>query len=313
MKVLVSPSSFGKIDPEPLNILSNNNFKVIINPYNRKLSEEEVITLGNGCVGIIAGVEPLTAKVMEQLLNLKCISRVGVGTDNIDLENAKRKGIAVLNTPDGPTRAVAEFTLAMSLALLRKIPLADSKMKKKIWQKETGNLLLNKRIGVIGLGRIGKLVAEIFCTLGNSVIGFDINPDIEWAKKSGVLMTGLDNLLKQADIITLHIFGNSDKRPVINYAEFEKCKNGAFFINMARGDVVNEEALYKNLISKKLKGAAVDVFSREPYDGPLCELENVILTPHLGSYAEEGKLKMEIDAVNNFINHYYENKGIYEN
>src|SRR5438132_14141527 len=128
MKILTSPSSFGEVGPEPLTILNQNKFEIINNPFGRKLTEAEVIDLAKDCIGIIAGVEPLTASVMDALPNLKCISRVGVGMDNVDLEYAKQKGITVLNTPDGPTRAVAELTVAMTMSLLRRIPQAHSNL-----------------------------------------------------------------------------------------------------------------------------------------------------------------------------------------
>lgn len=300
-KVLTSPSSIGQVGPEPFELLKENGYEVINNPFGRKLTEDEVINLGKECVGIIAGVEPLTARVLDSLPNLRCISRVGVGMDSVDLKHAQRLGVGVLNTPDGPTRAVAELTLTLALSLLRKISQADSNLKKGIWKKEVGNLILDKRIGVIGLGRIGRNVAELFRGIGNPVIGYDIQPNYEWAKINGVEITTLDSVISNSDILTLHVPGNPDSSEVIGNKEISKMKNGAFLLNLSRGGVVNEEALLDALIKGKLAGAAVDVFSEEPYSGPLCEIENVVLTPHIGSYAKEGKLKMEIDAVNNLI------------
>ena len=250
---------------------------------------------------LLLGVEPLTAKVMEALPGLKCISRVGVGMDNVDLESAKQKGIIVINTPDGPTRSVAELTLAMTFSLLRKIPQANAAIKQKQWKKQTGSLILNKTIGVIGLGRIGRMVAELFRGIGNPVIGYDLIQDEDWASRFNVQLVSFTSLIQQADIITLHIPGSSDKKYIIDEAELQQMKNGAFFINIARGGLVNEDALYNALKTNKLKGAAIDVFSEEPYTGALTELDNVVLTPHIGSYAEEGKLIMEVDAVKNLI------------
>ncbi len=301
-KVLVSPSSFGECGIEPLNLLLENGFEVIKNPYGRKLTEEEVIDIASDCCGIVAGVEPLTPKVMDALNDLKCISRVGVGMDSVDLDYAKEKGITVVNTPDGPTRSVAELTLALTLSMLRRVPQADSAMKNKKWDKQTGNLLHKKTIGVVGLGRIGKMVAEMFTALGNPVIGFDLFPNNEWATKNKVEINSLEDVLKKADILTLHIPGNKDKTNVIGINEISMMKNGSFLVNLARGGVVDEDVLYNALKNGHLAAAAIDVFTKEPYNGPLCELNNVVLTPHLGSYAEEGKLQMEIDAVNNLIN-----------
>lgn len=300
-KILASPSSIGQISSEPFDILQQNGFEVVHNPYGRKLTENEVIELANDCIGIVAGLEPLNRRVIDALPYLKCISRVGVGMDNIDLDYAKLKGIMVINTPDGPTRSVAELTIAMTLSLLKRIPQADADMKNKHWKKRIGNLLHKKRIGIIGLGRIGKMVAEMFRALGNPVIGFDLFSDEDWAKRQGVELGCLEDVIRQAEILSLHIPESSDKKPVIGAYELQSMKEGAFLINIARGGVVDEDALFQSLRSQRVAGAAIDVFSQEPYDGPLCDLDNVILTPHLGSYALEGKLQMEIDAVNNLV------------
>lgn len=300
-KILLSPSSFGRISTSPIDLLTQAGYEVVENPYGRKLTEDEVIELASGCVGIVAGVESLSRYVIDALPDLKCISRVGVGMDNVDLEYAKEKGIIVVNTPDGPTRAVAELTLGMILALLRRIPQADSAMKQRIWQKETGNLLFEKQIGIIGLGRIGRMVAELFRALGNSVMGYDPFPNEEWACHNGIRLSSFEDVLCKADILTLHIPGNKDKSAVITKDCLGKMKNGAFLINLSRGGVVDEDALLNALKSQKLTGASIDVYMSEPYTGQLCDLDNVVLTPHLGSYAKEGKLKMETDASLNLI------------
>lgn len=300
-KVLTSPSSMGQCGSEPFDLLRADGYEIINNPYGRKLTEDEVIDLAKDCVGIIAGVEPLTARVIDALPKLKCISRVGVGMDNVDLEYAKQKGVLVCNTPDGPTRSVAELTLAMTMSLLRRIPQADANLKQHRWKKQIGNLLLDKQIGVIGLGRIGKMVATLFRGLGNPVIGYDPFADETWAKNNGVKLLPFEEVLRYADIVTLHVPGNKNKTPIMGVKEIVKMKDGAFLINIARGGVADEAALYDALKSGKLGGAAIDVFTQEPYEGPLCELDNIIMTPHLGSYAKEGKLQMEVDAVMNFI------------
>jgi len=302
-KILTSPSSFGKIGSEPLDILSKNKYTVINNPYGRRLTEEEVIDLGFDCVGIVAGVEPLTKRVMDALPKLKCISRVGIGMDNVDLVYAKQKGIEVVNTPDGPTRAVAELTVALTFSLLRKIPEADANMKNGIWKKETGNFLHGKTIGIIGLGRIGKMVSEMFINLGNKVIGYDVDVDSSWAENSKIsIQKNLKELIRGSDILTVHIPPNRDNSFAIGKDELNLIKETGFLINASRGGVMDEDFLFDLLSKNKIRGAAIDVFSEEPYYGHLTALKNVILTPHLGSYAAEGKLKMEIDAVNNLLN-----------
>ena len=302
MKVLISPSSFGEISNNPILLLQQNGYSIVQNPYSRKLTEAEVVELGKDCVGIVAGLEPLNSRVIDSLPNLKCISRVGVGMENVDIEYANAKGIKVVNTPEGPTRAVAELTVGMIFSLLRRIPQADANMKKMIWKKETGNLLFGKTIGIVGLGRIGKLVAEMLRSLGNNVIGFDLYPDNMWAEKNQVQLLDFKKVIQQADILTLHVPGSNDKRPIIAKTELEYCKKSLIIINITRGGVIDELALYDALIKGEIKAAAIDVFEEEPYNGPLTTLDNVILTPHIGSYASEGKLQMEIDSVENLIN-----------
>lgn len=299
-KILTSPSSFGQIDSKPFDLLKSKGYEIINNPFGRKLSKEEIVDLAKDCIGIVAGVEFYSRDVIDLLPNLKCISRVGVGMDSIDLKYAKSKNIGLLNTPDGPTRSVAEFTLSMALSLIRKIPIADSNMKNNIWKKVTGNLMLNKTLGVIGLGRIGKKVSELFKAIGLKVIAYDLYPNFKWAKENGVELLNMDEVISNCDILTLHVPGSKNES-LITKKDFLKMKKESFLINVSRGGVVNESDLYYALKNNLISGAAVDVFLKEPYDGNLTKLDNVILTPHIGSYAKEGKLQMEIAAVNNLL------------
>ena len=301
-KILASPSSIGQISSTPLEMLKEVGYEVVVNPFGRKLTEDETILLGKDCIGIVAGVENLNSEVLKNLPNLKCISRVGVGIDNIDISYIKSRNIKLLNTPEGPTRAVAELTLGLTLSLLRKIPIAHSNLKNGVWKKETGNLLFEKKIGVIGLGRIGKSTAELFKSLGNPVYGYDLFPDEVWGAKNGIKLIGFEDIFETCDIVTIHVPGNNNNSPIITRKELSRLNSNSFLINVSRGGVVNEMDLYELLNAKEISGAAIDVFSQEPYSGKLCDLENVILTPHIGSYAKEGKLKMEIDAVQNLIN-----------
>lgn len=302
MKILIAPSSFGEISNQPKKLIEDAGYSIIENPFGRKLTESEVVELAIDCVGIVAGLEPLNSNVIDKLPKLKCISRVGVGMDNVDIEYANSKNIKVLNTPNGPTRSVAELTMGMVFSLLRRIPQADSNMKKQIWKKEAGNLLFEKKIGIVGLGRIGRMVAEMFKALGNPVVGCDIFPDKKWAGQNNVELCELKELLEQSDIITLHVPGSTDKKPIITNKEIEYCKKSSIIVNITRGGVIDELALYDALKCGRIKAAAIDVFEEEPYKGQLTTLDNVILTPHIGSYASEGKLQMEIDSVENLIN-----------
>ena len=302
MKILASPSSIGQIASTPFDLLEKHGYEVVKNPYGRKLTEEETIELAKDCVGIIAGVENLNAKVIDALPNLKCISRVGVGMDSVDIPHAESKGIKILNTPNGPTRAVAELTLGLTMSLLRKIPNAHYDLRNKVWKKQTGNLLFEKKVGILGLGRIGRMTAEMFRALGNQVAGYDLYPNEEWAKEYGVEVLTLKELLTSCDIITIHVPGKKDGSAIITKVELDLLKDDAFLVNVSRGGVIDEDDLYDVLTSGKLSAVALDVFNQEPYAGRLCDVENVVLTPHIGSYAKEGKLKMEVDAAQNLIN-----------
>jgi D-3-phosphoglycerate dehydrogenase len=306
-KVLLSPSSFAKLSSAPLDLLQKNNYEIVENPFGRRLNEDEVLGLLKGCIGLVGGVEPITKKVLEHS-SLKCISRVGVGLDNIDLKTASDLGIGVLNTPDGPTDSVAEFTLGLTLSLLKRIPEAHKNLSNGVWKKETGSLLKGKIVGVIGMGRIGRKVAEMFRGLGNKVVGFDLNEDHDWANKYGVRYETFENVLKESDVLTIHVPYIKEKGEIISSSEFDLMKNGAYLINASRGKVVNEVALKNVLDSGKLAGAAVDVFDEEPYSGVLKKCDNVVLTPHIGSYSKEGKIQMEIDSVQNLINYLNDSK-----
>lgn len=307
MKILTSPSSFGKISKKPFDILTNNGFEFINNPYGRKLTTNETIELAIGCVGIIAGVETYDRSVLDRLPFLKCISRVGVGMDSIDMNYAKTRSINVVNTPYGPTQSVAEFTLALTFSLLKNIPNADHDMKNNVWRKVNGNLIFGKKIGIIGLGKIGKLTAKMFTSLGLDVYAYDLYPDKEWMIENNIKILTFKELLKNSDIVCIHIPGNSNNS-IITRNELSIMKENSILINVSRGGVVDENDLYEFLKYNKIKGAAIDVFSEEPYKGKFSELNNVILTPHIGSYSVEGKVQMEIDATKNLINYFKSNK-----
>jgi D-3-phosphoglycerate dehydrogenase len=295
-RVFISTSSFAEYDTLPLKLLSDAGMNARVNPYKRQLTQDECLSLYKDIDGLIAGTEALTAAVLKSARKLKVISRCGVGMDNVDLEAARRQGIQVFNTPNGPTAAVAELTLGLILALLRHIPRADRDIRAGKWQKRMGNLLQGKKVGIIGFGRIGQKVAELVQALGTQVVYSD--PAVN---KAGYTRLPLDKLLSQSDIVSLHLSGGGKGAPLLSYAELRSMKQGSWLINCARGGIVDEEALSQVLQEDWLSGAAVDVFTQEPYTGPLAKLDNVILTPHIGSYAVEARVEMEVQAVKNLI------------
>lgn len=295
-KIFISTTTFAKYSNEPLKLLENARINYDLNPYSRKLNEYEIkkILKEGDYHGLIAGTEPLTKKVLRSAKSLKVISRVGVGIDNIDLDAARELGIKVFSTPDAPTDAVAELTIGLILNALRRVNLADRNMRKGIWKKEMGSLFKGKTLGIIGFGRIGKKVSEISKNFGVEVIF----SDIQKIETTLARQVPLEELLKFSDIITIHASG---KNTIISKKEIEQIKDGAILINAARGGMIDEEVLYDALVSGKLSYAAIDTFVKEPYKGKLTGLENVILTPHIGSYAKEARIRMEIEAVENLI------------
>jgi len=296
MKISLTTSTFAQYSDEPLAILREAGHEYVLNPYGRKLTEDEAIGMLHGCVGVAAGTEPLTARVMDALPDLKIISRCGVGMDNVDLKAAAKRGIAVLNTPDGPTLAVAELTLGYALALLRKVNQMDRELREGLWKKRMGNTLKGKKLGIIGFGRIGRAVAEVFALLGVEVTFNDPVAESDTYRKLEV-----KDLLAWADMVTFHCSKTGGECSLFTADQLRIMKPGSWVINASRGGIVDENALYEMLKSGHLAGAALDVFEQEPYNGPLTELDNVIITPHIGSYARESRIKMEIDAVRNLI------------
>lgn len=300
---MITTSSFGRADKLPLDTLSERGIKPVLNPYGRTLTADEVTQLLHEIdpEGMIAGTEPLGRDELRGQSRLKVISRVGVGLNNIDLNAARELGIEVYNTPDGPTRPVAELTIALMLDVLRGVSRADAVLRSGGWEKRMGRLLHDKTVGVIGFGRIGTMVSSLVQAFGGIVIAYDVCPDYERAAASDVVMVDLDELLSQADIITLHVAGGNGEGFLIADREISIMKPGAILINTARGNLVDEKALVNALMCNKLGGAALDTFSTEPYAGSLTELPNVVLSPHVGSYAAEARVAMELQAVENVI------------
>jgi D-3-phosphoglycerate dehydrogenase len=299
--ILVTLSTFGEYSRKPVELLEQSGLIYETNPYGRRMKPAEVVNHGGNCRALVAGVETYDAETLGQLPNLRCISRCGTGIDSIDLAEAARRGIAVLNTPDEPTIAVAELTLAMMLALLRQLPKVDALMHEGKWQRVPGNLLHAKTVGIIGLGRIGRRVAEIVQAFGAYVIGAEPFPENDWIAEQGVELVDLRALLARADIVSIHA-GSSGEHPFkLGAKEIARMKPGALLINMARGDLVDDIALDEALASGHLAGAGLDVFPQEPYSGPLCSNPRAILSPHQATLTIETRVAMEVRAVENAI------------
>ena len=246
---------------------------------------------------VIRSATKVTKEIIENAENLKVVGRAGSGLDNVDIPAASKHGIVVMNTPGGNTITTAEHAIAHMVSLARKIPQATASMKAGKWEKNKfmGNELFNKKLGVVGIGQIGAVVADRAQGLKMHAIAFDPFISPEAAEKLGVTLVTLDELLRTADFITVHTPMTKETRGIINAAAFEKMKKGVFIINCARGGIVNEKDLLAALQSGKVAGAALDVFEEEPTKNTeLVMHPNVICTPHLGASTDEAQINVAI-------------------
>ena len=298
-KVLITTSSFSLGNFAQAKSLHDAGISIEVNPHGRRLSEDEVAELvATDVIAILAGLEPLTDRVLSNAKSLRVIARCGTGLDSVDLQAASRLGIDVFNTPDAPTQAVAELTIAHMLNSLRHISTTDSNMRSGKWTPTMGSLLATKTVGLIGVGRIGSAVANLAQAFGARVIGFD--PVV--SSHNSVEMLSLDEVLNQADIVSLHVPINDQTHHILNASAISRMKPGSIVVNVSRGGLIDESALHDALKSQHLSGAALDCFEDEPYSGPLLQLPGVHVTAHMGSYARETRDLMEVEASTNLVN-----------
>lgn len=301
MKILISSKSFGKEDTGALNLLRSAGLEPVLNPYGRSFEFDEFSERIRDAAGLIAGTEKITGELLQKARSLKVISRFGVGTDNIDLEAAKKLGIIVYTTPEAPTQAVAELALSMMLGLSRKICETDRNMHSGIWSPLIGSLLSGKTLGIIGLGRIGRELVRLVAPFKLGIIAHELYPDPGFISQYGVKLESLEKVMSESDIVSLHMPLSSSTRHIIGEKEISLMKPHAILINTARGGLVDENALIKALERGSIGGAGLDVFEIEPYKGKLIQLSNVILTPHIGSNTRETRIRMEKETVENLI------------
>jgi D-3-phosphoglycerate dehydrogenase len=268
---------------------------------NFEITAEElpnVLPAYDGCV--VRSRTKIRQPLIDACPNLKIIVRGGVGLDTIDVEYARSKGIAVMNTPKASSASVAELTIGYMFMLARSLYKASLGMKDGKWEKKTflGDEIGGKTLGLIGIGNIGKEVALRANALGMSVLAYD--PYVQEAE--GVRLVPLDEVLAQADYISLHLPKTKDSADMIGKAQFEKMKTGVRIINCARGGIVNEDALIEALTNGKVAGAAIDVFAEEPPSNwELVKLENVICSPHIGAATQEAQGRVGAEVAEKII------------
>lgn len=305
-KILITPKSYKSYKEEAHALLRENSYEIIENDLGRTMTEEEIIQHAKeDVVGIIIGVDPLPAYVLEQCKDLRAISKYGVGMDNIDLKRAEELGIKVNNAVGTNNVSVAEHAIALMFSLSRDIPSISKGVKSGGWDRVIGSEITGKTLGLIGGGQIGKEVAKRAVGLGMHVKIYDpfFNDETFLQTYAIQLCLDLDHLYKESDIISLHVPATPETSGMIDRRALEKMKSTALLINTSRGELVDEEALYEALVNKKIAGAAQDVFSSEPPQPgeKLLDLDCFLLTPHIGAFTNEAVQKMVNVSTQNLI------------
>jgi D-3-phosphoglycerate dehydrogenase len=299
MKVLIPD----KVDKKATEILEEAGMEVENKPG---ISVEELVKICKDSDAMIvrSGIK-ITKEVIEAAKNLKVVVRAGVGTDNIDKEAAASSGVVVENTPFGNINAAAEHTLTLLMVLAKHILHSTIELKSGVWdrKKYKATELKGKTLGIIGLGKIGKKVAKVANALEMSVISYDPFIDKAAMEQVGIKKAELEELLKASDYITVHVPLNDKTKNLISEKEFAMMKDGVKILNVARGGVINEEALEDAILNDKVAAAALDVYGQEP---PICQSllahDKVICTPHLGASTKEAQINVGVDAANQIIN-----------
>jgi len=299
VKVLVA----APLHEKALEVLRKAGFEVLYEEYP---NEERLVELAKDVEAIIVRSKPkVTRKVIEAAPRLKVIGRAGVGLDNIDLEAAKERGIKVVNSPGASSRSVAELAVALMFNVARKIAFADRKMREGQWVKKQcmGIELEGKTLGIVGFGRIGYQIAKIAKALGMNVLLYDPYPNEERAKEVGGTFASLEDLLRESDVVTLHVPLVEQTYHLINEERLRLMKPTAILINAARGAVVDTGALVKALKEGWIAGAGLDVYEEEPLpkDHPLTKLDNVVLTPHIGASTEEAQMRAGVQVAEQIV------------
>lgn len=308
MKILITDP----ISEKGLGVLRNEGLEVVLQIGLNSASLKAIIPEYTGL--LVRSETKVTADILFHADKLQVIGRAGVGLDNIDVDAATKKGIIVMNTPEGNTNTTAEHALSMLLALARHIPQATKSLKNNKWEKKrfVGVEILGKTLGIIGIGRIGSSLAKKALALGMSVIAYDPYIPTEVANKMAIRLVELNTLLAESDFISIHVPITEETKQMLGQEEFKIVKKGLRIINCARGGIIDEEALCQAIKSGRIAGAGLDVFQQEPPSGnPLLELEEVICTPHLGASTEEAQEKVSISIAKQLADYF--KQGIIHN
>lgn len=297
MKVAVTSKSFSK-NKTLITELSTYFDEVKLNHSTKKLNDNELIEFLDNCDGAIVALEEVNKTIIDSLPQLKVVSKFGVGLDNIDLIYCKQKGIKVGWRGGVNKTSVAEITLAFMLMLIRNIYVTSNKLSQGVWEKNGGNSLYGKTIGIIGVGYIGKELIQLLQPFNCKILVNDILNQNEYYKKYNLIDSSKDEIFQNSDIITIHTPLTNDTKHLINKDSLSVMKSNAYIINTARGDIINLKDLKKALQNNVIAGAAIDVYDEEPpQDKELLKLENLICTPHISGNSKEAVLDMGRSAI----------------
>lgn len=287
-KILITPRSLTRDGHPALEKFTQAGYEVITSAPGRQPSEKELIALLPGCVGMLAGVERISARALEAAKDLKVIGRNGVGTDNIDLAAAERLGITICLAVGANSRGVAELAVCLMLALVRSIPFSDAALKAGQWRRRKGIELTGRVLGLIGCGQIGKHVARMALGLGMEVIACDPFRDDAFRPGDAFRYADPDEVFSRSDVISLHCPAPADGKPLVDAEAIGRMKRGVYLINTARAALLDEPAVLAALNDGRIAGLATDVFAEEPPgETALVCHESVIATPHVGGYTAE--------------------------
>ncbi|WP_291439829.1 phosphoglycerate dehydrogenase [Desulfovibrio sp.] len=302
MKILVTPRSFGKTNPELFDRLTQAGLEVVRNDTGGILSADQMREKLVGCQGVILGVDPMSADVLAAAPELRTIAKYGVGLDNIDLEACKQRGIAVSRTVGANSNAVADYALTLMLMVARKAGLIDRRCREKDWGKITSIDLYGKTLGIVGLGAIGRCVVKRAQGFGMNILGHDIAWDDAWASAEDVERADMDRICREADFITLHTVLTDETRNCISAGRIAMMKKTAVIINTARGGLIDETALLAALQEGRIYGAGLDVFEQEPPADPAWyALDNLVMGSHCSSSTAGATETMGRMAVDNLL------------
>jgi len=302
MKVLTTPRSYGKTDPELFTMLENAGLEVVRNETGGILDKAAIKGLLADCDGVILGVDPMDAEVIASAPKLKAIAKYGVGVDNIDIDAAKARGIKVSRTVGANSEAVADYAMALILAVARKTVEIDKRCRQDDWKKVTTRDVSGATIGILGLGAIGRNVAMRAQGFGMKVLAYDPYWDEEYASAHNISKSTPDEIYANADIISLHLPLMPETENFIGPAELAKMKPGAILINTARGGLIDENALLDALEAGKLYGAGIDAFSQEPPKDPRWfKLDNVVMGSHCAASTSGAARNMGRMATSNLL------------